>query len=146
MKIYNLSKTQELVNVDLTKGYLKDDVLVSNIPAVQGVEEVSHFEVVKVYPNGGKDVKKIIDVPAVQAKEAQVVSQPIKVFVPYTEKEISNRILNDRICALKEKLANSDYKALKFFEGELSDDEFYPIRIERRIWREEISRLQSQLQ
>ena len=40
-------------NPDLTLGYLVDDTEPVEHPAVEGVEEVSHYETVAEYPNGG---------------------------------------------------------------------------------------------
>lgn len=52
-------------NPDLTLGYLVDDTEPVEHPAVEGVEEVSHYETVTEYPGGGRDVRKVIDVPGV---------------------------------------------------------------------------------
>ena len=53
-------------NPDLTLGYLVDDTEPVEHPAVEGVEEVSHYETVTEYPGGGRDVRKVIDVPGVR--------------------------------------------------------------------------------
>ena len=55
---------------DLTLGYLVDDTEPVEHPAVEGVEEVSHYETVTEYPGGGRDVRKVIDVPGVPAQAA----------------------------------------------------------------------------
>ena len=47
-----------------------------------------------------------------------------------------------KIKALKNELANSDYKAIKFLEGEMSAEEYEPVKLQRRAWREEINRLE----
>lgn len=107
--------------------------------AVQAVAEVSHFEVVKVYENGGKDVKKVIDVPAVEGKPAwdEVVKE--QVFVPYTQKELD--LL--RIEELKALLKESDYKAIKYAEGLFTDVEYAPIKAMRQSYRAEINALEA---
>lgn len=46
-----------------------------------------------------------------------------------------------RIDDLKQKLSETDYHALKYFEGELTQEEFEPIRLQRKTWREEIREL-----
>lgn len=46
-----------------------------------------------------------------------------------------------RITELKNKLFNTDYQAIKFAEGELSEEEYAPIREQRRNWRKEINEL-----
>ena len=57
-------------NPDLTLGYLTDDTEEITHPAVEGVAEVAHYETVAEYPSGGKDVRKVIDVPGVPGREA----------------------------------------------------------------------------
>lgn len=88
MKVYNIEKTEILTEYDLTKGYLRADTLVTHIPAVEAVEEQSHYETVKEYPNGGKVVKKVIDVAGVKGVEAHDETEKIQVYVPYTENEL----------------------------------------------------------
>lgn len=107
--------------------------------AVQAVEEVSHLEVIKTYENGGQDVKKVIDVPAVEGKPAwdEVVKE--RVFVPYTQKELD--LL--RIEELKTLLKESDYKAIKYAEGLFTDVEYAPIKAMRQSYRAEINALEA---
>ena len=47
-----------------------------------------------------------------------------------------------KIKALKNELAATDYKALKFLEGELTAEEYEPVKQQRKAWREEINRLE----
>ena len=56
-------------NPDLTLGYLTADTEEITHPAVEGVEEQWHWETVTEYPNGGKDVQRVVDVLCVQAQE-----------------------------------------------------------------------------
>ena len=74
---------------DLTLGYLVDDTEPVEHPAVEGVEEVSHYETVTEYPNGGKDVQKIVDRPGVQAQEEWVEQVPIQKYIRYTAEELA---------------------------------------------------------
>lgn len=76
-------------NPDLTLGYLVDDTEPVEHPAVEGVEEVSHYETVAEYPNGGKDVQKIVDRPGVQAQEEWVEQVPIQKYIRYTAEELA---------------------------------------------------------
>ena len=46
-----------------------------------------------------------------------------------------------RIAELKSLLANTDYQVLKWNEGELTDEQFEPMRLQRKAWREEIRSL-----
>ena len=44
----------------------------------------------------------------------------------------------------KELLTQTDYQAIKFSEGEISEAEYAPIREKRRMWRAEINRLEAE--
>lgn len=90
MRIFNEDKTIELNNIDETKGYLKADKIL--LKHIDKVEEQGHYETIKEYANGGKDIAYVIDKPAV---EEQDIYEDIKVFIPYTNDElISNEINN----------------------------------------------------
>ena len=49
-----------------------------------------------------------------------------------------------RIDELKVLLIESDYKATKYAEGWLTEEEYAPIKAQRQAWREEINRLENQ--
>ena len=90
MKI--LDETGAVVeNPDLTLGYLVDDTEPVEHPAVEGVEEVSHYETVAEYSNGGRDVRKVIDVPGVPAQAAWTEQVPVQRYIRYTEEELAAR-------------------------------------------------------
>ena len=95
----------KLEDIDLNAGKLVDKTITVHHDAVEGVEEVSHVEVLKEYyetgPDGtpvldedghkivfGKDVKTIIDVPGVEAKEAWDEQEEIQRYIPYTAEEL----------------------------------------------------------
>lgn len=60
----------EILNPDYSKGYTtEEETFIAHHDAIPGVEEVWHYEVVREYPNGGKDVEKVIDVPGVPAQD-----------------------------------------------------------------------------
>lgn len=54
-------------------------------------------------------------------------------------------IIIPQIMALKEELAASDYKAIKFAEGLISAEEYEPIKAERQALREQINALEKEL-
>ena len=74
-------------NPDLTLGYLTDDTEEVTHPAVEGVEEQWHWETVTEYPNGGKDVQRVMDVPGVPAQEEWVEKVPIQKYIRYTAED-----------------------------------------------------------
>ena len=76
-------------NPDLTLGYLTADTEEITHPAVEGVEEQWHWETVTEYPNGGKDVQRVVDVLGVQAQEEWVEKVPIQRYIRYTAEELA---------------------------------------------------------
>lgn len=51
----------------------------------------------------------------------------------------------EQIAALKQQLADTDYKAIKYAEGEILEEEYQLTRQQRRLWREEINRLEQEV-
>lgn len=78
-------------NPDLTAGHLVDDIETVEHPAQDAVEELSHYETVAEYPNGGKDVRKVIDRAAVPAAPAWTEQLPIQRYIRYTAEELARR-------------------------------------------------------
>lgn len=92
MRVFDETKTIELTEYNLYKGYLKDDKLfIAFYPSVEAVEEQGHYETIAEYPNGGKDVKWVVDIPAVEGKEAYEEYEDIQVYIPYTEEELEKQ-------------------------------------------------------
>ena len=108
IEIYN--ENMELIeNPDLTLGYLKSGTRMEHHSAIEGVTEVWHYETIAEYPNGGKDVRKIIDVQDVEAQAAWDEGIPIQIYVPYTQEELDRMeaernkpAMEDRLIALEE--------------------------------------------
>ncbi len=104
---------------DLTLGYLTDSTEEIIHPAVEGVEEQWHWETVTEYPNGGKDVQKIIDRPGVLAREEWVEQVPIQKYIRYTAEELVAREEERKKAEAREKLPETvaalqeDNKTLK---------------------------------
>ena len=79
------------------------------------------------------------------------------VLVDVTPEEIENRAASrkeyessplfkiQKIEELKERLFATDYKAIKFAEGWLTEEEYAPIRAERQSIREQINSLEAEL-
>lgn len=89
---------------DLTLGYLISGTEPVEHPAVEGVEEVSHYETVAEYPNGGRDVRRVIDVPGVQAQEAWTEQVPIQKYIRYTAEELAAKEEERKKAEAREKL------------------------------------------
>ena len=78
-----------LENPDLTLGWLRDETEAIKHPAQEGVPELSHYETVAEYPNGGKDVRKIIDREGIPARDAWTEQVPIQRYIRYTAEELA---------------------------------------------------------
>lgn len=53
-----------------------------------------------------------------------------------------NNETQGEINALKQLLSNTDYQAIKYSEGEMSEEEYAPIHEKRKAWRERINELE----
>ena len=76
-------------NPDLSLGWLEDKSQTIHHDTVAAVEEVSHYETIAEYPNGGKDVQKVVDVPGVEAKDAWDEEEQVQVYHLYTAEELA---------------------------------------------------------
>ena len=111
MKI--LDETGAVVeNPDLTLGYLTTSTEEVTHPAVEGVEEVSHYETVTEYPGGGKDVQKVVDRPGVKAQEEWVEQVPVQRYIRYTAEELAAQEQAKKDAEEREKLPKT-VKALQ---------------------------------
>ena len=118
MKI--LDETGAVVeNPDLTLGYLTDDTQPLEHPAQEAVAEVAHYETVAEYPGGGRDVRKVIDVPGVPAQAAWTEQVPVQRYIRYTAEELAAQEearkkqeakdkLPETVAALRAALADAD--------------------------------------
>lgn len=102
MKVYNKEKTQILPEYDLTKGYLIEDTITINQPEIQAVEEQFHYETIKEYENGGKDVKKVVDKAGVEYQPAKTYEEEIYVYIPFTTNELEKQKAQQEFQELKE--------------------------------------------
>lgn len=111
MEIYN-ENMERIENPDLTQGHLKDSVRTVHHDAVAGVEEIWHYETIREYPNGGRDVERVVDVPGVKARDAWDEVIPIQIYVRYTQEELeameaerNKPTQEQRIAALENRLS-----------------------------------------
>jgi hypothetical protein len=54
--------------------------------------------------------------------------------------------INRQIFELKQKLTQTDYKAIKYSEGLLTDEEYAEVKAQRQEWRAGINKLEEKLQ
>lgn len=86
-EIYN-EQMEHIENPDLTLGYLRPGTRTEHHEAVEGVTEVWHYETLAEYPNGGKDVQRVVDDPGVEAKPAWDEEIPIQIYHQFTQEEL----------------------------------------------------------
>ena len=111
MKVYNESKTEILTDYDLNLGKLISDKILKehheSVPAVEAipvetkiaeitasggmVEEINGipYKIIAEYPNGGRDIERICETPAVLGKEAYDEYEDIQVYIPYNAEELA---------------------------------------------------------
>ena len=54
--------------------------------------------------------------------------------------------INREISELKKNLFDTDYKAIKYAEGLLTDEEYVEIKVQRELWRKRINELEASLE
>lgn len=141
MRILN-ENGKELQSYDNKKGYVKQDrIFIAHHEATEAAEEQGHYEVIKEYANGGKEVEWVIDKAAVEAREAYDEYEDILRYTPYSEKELATFAINE----LKQKLSDTDYRILKIVEGAATLTECAEIIRQRAEWRKKINELESTL-
>ena len=66
-----------------------------------------------------------------------------------TDEELHNddiQAINREISELKKKLFDTDYKAIKYAEGLLTNEEYVEIKVQRELWRKRINELEASLE
>lgn len=59
-----------------------------------------------------------------------------------SEHDLQVEVWNREIFELKEELNRTDYKAIKYAEGVMTDEEYQPVGIQRQTWRHRINELE----
>lgn len=147
MKIYNEDKTQELVaeNCNLSLGYLSTETETVHHEAVEGQEEQGHYEVIREYENGGKDVEWIIDVPKIEGHPAYDETIHFQIYHLYTADELELIQCKEQVEIYQKLLEESDFKAIKYAEGLYTEEEYFPIKTERQTYRQSINALNQRI-
>ncbi len=144
--IYNEDKTKSfyLEDLDLNNGRIEIRKEIIHHDAVEAIEEISHYEVVAEYPNGGKDLEKVIDQYGQEGKDAYDEEIEYQVYIPYSENEIRLIQIKEELILYKQSLLDTDYKAIKYAEGWYTEEDYAPIKEERENWRIKVRELQQE--
>lgn len=95
MRIFDETRTREILEseIDYSKYKLKQTTIFKKChEAIEEVQEQSHYETIAEYPNGGKDVRKVIDVEYVAPKDAWDEYEDILYLIPLTDDEIIDNL------------------------------------------------------
>ena len=118
-------------SLDLELGHLEQDKEIIHHDAVEEVKEQYHYETIAVYPNGGKDVKKVIDVEAVKPKEAYDEEIDIQKYILFTPEELAKQLEN-----IKTFKVNQSKEVLKDYLSshplQWIDGEYYSVTEEKQ--------------
>lgn len=122
MRIFNETKTQEIdkENVDYSKYKLeRTKLLIAHHEAISEIQEKSHYEIIKEYENGGRDVRKVVDVEYVAPKEAYDEYEDILYLVPLTKVELARKQISEKKLLLEK--YKEDVEQVDLFGMERSD-------------------------
>ena len=83
---------KELTNPDLSRGKLVEDrIIVRHHQEVEAIPDQFHYETIAEYPNGGKDVAVVVDIPGRPGIPAWDEYEDILRYVPYTAEKLQER-------------------------------------------------------
>lgn len=104
---------KEIQNPDLEKGYITETIDVIKHPKIPAQEGKSHEEVVKEYPNGGKDLRIVWDELPVEGKPAWEETIIKQVYIEYTPKELEQREKEKHLSQLKQRTVEEQLTELQ---------------------------------
>lgn len=99
-------------NADLEKGYLiTETIVIAHHDAIKASPGKSHIEIVREYPNGGKDVATIWDEEPTEARDAYDETEEIQRYHLYSDEELKQREEKKKESAEKENKLASLYNS-----------------------------------
>ena len=100
-------------------------------------EEFAQIGVTKRFENG-----VLIDIP--QA-ELEIMRLAQLEYEQQLQRQAEIREIQDKIANAKSKLVETDYQAIKYAEGFISEADYAPMKALRQAYRDEINRLEAEL-
>ena len=79
-------------------------------------------------------------------KDGELVDNPD--YESYNEELNKSKLIHEkqsRVNELKQLLAESDYRAIKYFEGYYTDEQYEPYKVQRQAYRDEINQLETEI-
>jgi hypothetical protein len=90
------------------------------------------------------DDKKFSELIYEQSQGKDLIVQNGEV-IAVEHQQTREEFVEQMILNFKQKLKDTDYQAIKYAEGELTEEEYAPIKAQRKEWRVEINRLEEEL-
>ena len=100
-------------------------------------EEFAQIGVTKRFENG-----VLIDIPQAELETMRLAQLE---YEQQLQRQAEIDEIQDKIANAKSKLVETDYQAIKYFEGFISETDYAPIKTQRQAWRDEINVLEAEL-
>lgn len=164
-RIFNIDKTIELKleDLDLKRGNLSDDYLEHWIEEQPEIPEEGHYEVLREYPNGGRDIEWKVDRAGQDYCPAHIEYEEILVYSRFSDDRLKELGLYEwseeeleeirhqdwdikkdmLIQQVQKELTRTDMYPLKYIEGIITEDEFEFWKVVRQNLRNEINSLRA---
>ena len=101
-------------------------------------EEFAQIGVTKRFENG-----VLIDIPQAELETMRLARLE---YEQQLQRQAEIREIQDKIANAKSKLVETDYQAIKYVEGFISETDYAPIKAQRQAWRDEINALEAELE
>lgn len=101
-------------------------------------EEFAQIGVTKRFENG-----VLIDIPQAELETMRLAQLE---YEQQLQRQAEIDEIQYKINETKAKLSQTDYQAIKYFEGFISEADYAPIKTQRQAWRDEINALETELE
>ena len=101
-------------------------------------EEFAQIGVTKRFENG-----VLIDIPQAELETMRLAQLE---YEQQLQRQAEIDEIQYKIDETKAKLSQTDYQAIKYFEGLISETDYAPIKAQRQAWRDEINALETELE
>lgn len=123
--------------------YVKTTIAISDYKDIQkiGSKYLLHILPIKTEDDTFLCVECMLDHEPTNAEMAEITDDATAYFADLKckEQEHQNKF---EIKELKQKLADTDYNAIKYAEGWIDSEEYAPIKAQRQAWRDRINELE----
>ena len=100
-------------------------------------EEFAQIGVTKRFENG-----VLIDIPQAELETMRLAQLE---YEQQLQRQAEIDEIQRKIANAKAKLVETDYQAIKYVEGFISETDYAPIKAQRQAWRDEINALEAEL-